>query len=307
MTIQCSRSGIYRGVYQGVQPFNRFPNFVTALKIAINACLLKYHLGTLEAEIGIVVKRVHMFFAYLLQRGIYRLCDCPTDVPQELLNNLKNNSSSSVMEIDFHLNNLLLELREDISKTKLLSNGSNNSKYINYEHLSKYLGLAVRHTDIPNWFRNSLGEILGSTSFTNLKDVREKTSQAYMKNLMSAINLLALHPLPHDSLPFIPFPNANRLLKDDYSSPTSQTQNISTKQHAALLATLLDWILDYAPYILELYKLGCEQLEARNEQAALEVVMQRHSALVDEGKLPEPKITQLHNYTIRHHQIHSNI
>lgn len=295
ITLQCSKRAISKGVYIGINSLNRFPSFLSGLKLAINSCLLRNEKGEVDTEVFLIINRLHVFFAYLIQNGIYCLEDCTPEVTQKLLIELVKRPPRDIMETDFHLLKLSIDLKKDIRKARLLMRKNGQFAAIDSDLLSQYIGFFIAPVDIPNWFKQSIGKLLNERRPINMTTTTEKTSRSYMKSMMQAINLLALHPKPLDSLAFIPYPNINKTLIDIFSNSRHQTPNISPEQYSALFSTLLVWVLDYTPHLLNILSILRDYLEVGDEKDALMAIIRQHSTLVDEGKLPEPKITQLNN------------
>lgn len=295
LVLQCSGKQESAGVYKGVYPLNKFPNFVTALKLAINSGLCTYNFSAPSNEIGLIVNRLIFFFSYLIQNGVYRLIDCPPELPDIFAKKLISSSPQSVMNIEFHLKELASEFEINISKAKSLISGPKNRRRINFKKLSLYIGIYVTHLDIPNWFLEYLSSITGEVQVYKASRIPRKTKRSFMKSMLTAVNMVALHPKPLDSLPFTPFPNVNSILRNHFRPQNSQTPNISTNQYVALLSTLLTWVIDYSPHLLKIIEVVREQFEVGDEKSALKAAVSLHSSYVDRGALPPPKIVQFHN------------
>jgi hypothetical protein len=257
-----------KGVYQLPMKLGDFPEWVSAVKIAINR-LLTRHKDNPSSAVPRHVNNFSRVFSYLLRQGYYRLSDVPPFELTTLAETLANSTWRSVLNYRRSLAAIYIKSKLDPVFAANFKGSGNVDMVLNISALEAATGLKIPPQEISPFFRRRMWRLWSSTLPKTNPDecITVVQNGANLQATMSCLNMLSELPAGINGLQFIPFPTASRtldLLRE--SQPGKQTSNIDLPSAIKIFKHSCLWVYDRAPVVLELLRITRRLIDACPKQ-----------------------------------------
>lgn len=264
-TLAGSDPGSAIGIYDSPIPISHFPNFIDALKVAVNSTVTDTNKGDVSSALGQTLTSCRNIFSWLIRHGIYKLADCQPEDVETLLSEVANGGWSKVNQLNRRLINLGLRLRASPEQAERFVNiryrGEQRIKVSELEH---EIGLPINGRYLPRWFRRRLFKVVRGDETTpdrNPKDLNPLTFGSATAT-GHALNRMSLAPAGIDSIAFYPLHSVNAAVKEMTTRSKGQTPNITISEATLLLSECLRWTYDYSPHLIAVLEEVRRSIEA---------------------------------------------
>src|SRR5262249_35598838 len=142
-----------------------FPNFQSALKLAVNATLYRNHRSDTGTAVAATVRSCRWIFSSLVQRGIYRLADVePSDIA-DLVDQVSKTSWPGVLQQRRRFAGLYLQIRRAPLLARLYAGKSDRAETftVDLDALERQLGTPIGDQTVPPSFRRHLARLVGDS------------------------------------------------------------------------------------------------------------------------------------------------
>jgi hypothetical protein len=247
------------GLYTGMHKLGELPHLVRTMKIAMNSELIRLASGVPGRAINRLMTHGISFIIAMLRRGVYRLSDFPRSDFEKLLVELSKEGWQKILGVQAALRTLIAEARRAPEVLRQLTGP--NQKFLNVsENLSDIVGLPISSAQVPLWFSDELSEITGKPhTRTKTDQAIKEISRGNLTDALRAISALANQRETGDFLPFQPAGSITGRAAKIWGQ-YNRSKNLAPDDAVKIFAASTDWVLDFAPDVIDLAKFARTEL-----------------------------------------------
>ncbi|MFL9898875.1 hypothetical protein PQR71_12025 [Paraburkholderia fungorum] len=291
-----------KSIYRKNMPLTHFRGFTEAAKVVINAVVERNSSGSVWGGVNRALRTMERFFAWLPRQGVYRLHDVTPQMLGDLLAKLSRGSWRRTLRYHRALYDLLQMAKEEPDLARTINGSgtlSRSTPTVRVDTLQQITGLPLKGQQIPLWFRTRIAKLCGDTRQpTQYVESQYIDARYEIYETLQVLNLLSLHPIGFDSIPFLPFPDPGAYLTDYDEDGGGRTMNIDIPTCMTLTNEALVWLYERGPLVIDLLKVArCALVDSKNstDNARLKLtrakVREAYAEIKEKLKLPYPDIT----------------
>lgn len=239
-----------------------FPELITALKATINSMLFS-RTDMVDDCVSGLINHALRLFSWMVDRNIFKLSQLSQEDVKELCDGWRHGGWWHVLNYDKALADVLEIAKKNQVVAAQLS-GSGNSRHLTVDAtvIAKMTGLPISGNFVPVEFAEMLASIDKAKSVAPKRTARstKMTATAYQR-LMVETNRFASIPKELGAMPFVPFPDANKMAERAFPAQQGRTKNISIDNALKVVDQALRWVLDYKDTVINTAQVARTELE----------------------------------------------
>ncbi len=239
-----------------------FPELMTPLKATINLMLFSRTEMVDDCVSGLINHALRLY-SWMVDRNIFKLSQLSQDDVKELRDGWRHGGWWHVLNYDKALADVLEIAKINQVVAEQLS-GISNARHLTVDSIAitKMTGLPISGNFIPVEFAEMLAVIDNAKSVAPGRTSRSTKMTATMyQRLMVETNRFACIPAELGAIPFVPFPDANKIAERAFPAQQGRTKNISIDNALKVIDQALRWVSDYKDIIINTAQVARAELE----------------------------------------------
>jgi hypothetical protein len=228
-----------------------FPELMTPLKAAINSMLFS-RTEMVDDCVSGLINHAQKLFSWMVDRSIFKLSQLSQADIKELRDGWRHGGWWHVLNYDKALADVLeiAKINQDVAGQL---SGFSNSQYLTVDAtaITKMTGLPISGNFIPVKFAEILADIDKAKRVAPERTARStKVTATVYQRLMVETNRFASLPKELGAIPFVPFPDANKIAEKAFPAQRGRTKNISIDNALKVVDQALRWVSEYKDIVI---------------------------------------------------------